>query len=51
MIESILPVLHPLRAAILEAWWRYKTFGLHPLHPDHGRIALRRAAIRGGVRV
>ncbi len=51
MLKSIEPVLLPMKAAIMEAYFRFTTFGLHPLHPDHGAIALRRAKLRGGVRV
>ena len=51
MLKSIEPVLQPMRVAVMELLWRLWTWGLHPLHPDHGRIALRRASLKGGVNV
>jgi hypothetical protein len=51
VIESIRPVLRPLYVILAEGFFLFRTWGLHPLHPDHGRVALRRAALRGGVRI
>lgn len=51
MLNSIAPILVPLRLWAATAFWWYRTFGLHPLHPDHGRRAIVLAGLSGGVRV
>lgn len=51
LIDSIAPPLLQVRAALMEAWFWWRTFGLRPDAPDHARIALKRAELNGGVRV
>jgi len=51
MLRPIYPVLWPLFLIAAEAFFLFRTWGLHPLHPDHARVALWRAALKGGVRV
>ena len=51
LLASIEPVTRPLCIAIVDGWIWLRTRGLHPMAPDHARYAIRRATVRGGVRV
>jgi hypothetical protein len=44
-------VIAGLREWAVGAWVWWRTYGLAPTHPDHGKYALLRARLRGGVRV
>lgn len=49
-IEPIVRQLAPLRHWPAHAFYWFRTRGLHPSHPDHARIAIKRAQRAGGVR-
>lgn len=50
-MRSIEPPLRLLFCSAVEVYWKLRTWGMHPLAPEHGQIAIKRAAMRGGVRL